>query len=319
MDYSYELSICNSHIETRILADSVSPGLPEEFAPFYLCSLTKKQLRQISLLNFTDLSNLESLPAIYNLPAIQAVKIENCNELCDLSSLKYFPQLRKLELSGLNSLVALKDLKNLKHLNDLTITRCELIVSWEPLADLLELNSFTYADSYTKSLDFLHAIPVHDALTLSDIYLLECLNELPSVKDFFISNCPQLTDISILKNNEYITNLTIINDNSITDISPVGTMANLENLTLDIPYVMDFGFLENLTGLKSLTISNNNIKNFDFLLRCINLESVMVFSGSLENIDAIHAFPPETKFNVDLPEHLFSFYNLPNVERVSPE
>lgn len=98
----------------------------------------------------------------------------------------------------------------------------------------------------------------------------------------------KLTDKDI-KNLKYMKNVTeiILNNNKLTDLSPLAELTQLEKLTFHDNNVSDISFAKKLTKLKVFGAGNNGIKDISALKGHSELEELWLYGNNISDISAL--------------------------------
>ena len=219
--------------------------------------------------------------------AYQAMKIHS------LSDLKYFPNLYSLylyEQSGIEDFSCVNWCQLLGNLDlrDCGITDVSFISEMPYLTYLnLENNQVTDIMPIAQQ-DHLYQINI-SGNPLNDISGLSKLKNLNSLS----VNVEQMKDISVLKEFD---NLIYIYRHDDVDLSALGHLTNLQNLSIEYEYrdneyyndrvfVTDISYLENLTNLTYLSISClEDLSQVKYLKGLKNLQNLSLYNR--KNVDA---------------------------------
>ncbi len=298
-----------------------------------LTNLTSLYLQDTSISDISPLQNLTNLTTLYlddtsisdisvleHLTNLRALNLGNNTSLSDISVLENLTNLRYLSLSdtSLSNISALESLTNLTRLN----LSGNTISDYGPLRRLI---AAIEAAGGRLNLDITIPIPidpplsertrqVRDAIVaavprvssaddvtgthLAAITLLNLINKgittlqtgdfdgLTSLTYLYLNN-NRISDISPL---EDLTNLRhlYLNNTSISDISPLQNLTNLTWLHLRSNSISDISALEDLTNLTRLYLRGNTISDYGPLRRLI--AAIEVAGGSLR-LDI--TIPPE--------------------------
>lgn len=221
----------------------------------------------------------------------------------DLSPLEYFTNLESLTIWGNGVVNDLSFLQNCHQLKDLILWECNSVN---------DINGLSYLDNLeTLTMHF----DVYDISALSSLVNLKSLTITSSgLEDITpISNLVNLESLKIDANNPYsntswsgLTKLTtveaycedidflegatnikelILTGVNLDDISVVGTLVNLEKLTLEnCIYLQDISALSELSNLKELSITGlSSIENISVIGTLSNLKELKISCEKINN------------------------------------
>ena len=229
----------------------------------------------------------------------------------DCKYINNFKNLEKLKIYNPKTLVNSSELKKLKNLNDLSIegSRYELRVGYdsnyfdellisEDLPNLENLKSLHIRMATNKDLSFLKNIK-----GIQNVSLYYCSNiqsfkglDVSEVIDLDISECNQLTDISILKEARKVKNVSLSSEivsisdeaDTLLDISFVDNFIHVESLSIT---GCDFSNLKDVSALKNLQnlsiYNSESLTVFPHLGDNKSLKSIFLQTPNLETIEGI--------------------------------
>lgn len=243
-----------------------------------------------SLINLTSLDlsynsviNLEGLAPLHNLEYLYL----NNNPIVDLESLKGLLKLKELwvghETNG-SSTERISTLEPLRNLTELTWLHFEhnLIgaVGLEPLSQLTKLQSLWFSNNQVTD--------------------LTALTNLKQLREIYASG-NQINDLN-LAHLSGLTNLEVLDldsNQSITDISALAPLTNLNTLSLQFNSVVDVAPLSNLTQLIELRLFGNQIVNVSPLAVLTNLKKLNLSNNKIGGNDGIGGLDSLTALNID--------------------
>ncbi|MGB7429832.1 MAG: leucine-rich repeat domain-containing protein, partial [Microcoleaceae cyanobacterium] len=79
----------------------------------------------------------------------------------------------------------------------------------------------------------------------------------------------------------------VLSDRTITDVSPLANLINLERLYLDSNQITDISPLANLMNLESLYLDSNQITDISPLANLINLELLILYENQITDISPL--------------------------------
>lgn len=163
----------------------------------------------------------------------------------DISALKAFSNLKVLyiSLNNISDISAVAGMKNL-----------EAFYSMNGNGDITD---FTPLAGLTNMLD----LSILDGKNINDSNI-GFINDMTSLEMLWISDAPELTDISVVSNFKNLWRLNI-NNTGVSDISPVAGLSNLACIDLSGTKVSDISPLKELTNLTEyLKLNGCPIKDF---------------------------------------------------------
>ena len=96
-----------------------------------------------------------------------------------------------------------------------------------------------------------------------------------------------LTDLSTIISSLIVPKSLVLGENSITDITALGTLTTLEILHLDNNQITDISALSTLSALRWLGLENNQIKDITALQNLNSLEELYLDNNKIVNIAAV--------------------------------
>lgn len=200
----------------------------------------------ISQTSVSDISVLSSFTELVTLDA------EQC-EISDLTPLAGLEKVEKLnfnenKITTLFPLVGMRELKSLK-------------VNNNSLSDLNGIEGMIYLENIEASYNNLKSI--------------EELSNSVKLKKVFV-NGNSISDISVLKKCENSIEYVSVNDNEITDLSPLANAVNLKFLSFDNNDVTDLKPLGNCKTLEIISGDNNKLTSLDGIENCTSLNYIFM-------------------------------------------
>lgn len=219
---------------------------------------------------------------------------------------------------------SLYGLEKFKKLKDLTVNCYDLknIRSLSHCENLLRLN---LKSSLLTDFDVLSELKNLEELII-DCEELKTLNFVKNMKQLHTLNVLSglLLDIEALKNKDSLENLYLADKFEITDYTPIGTLSNLNQLTmytdtsdiksfkglqkltyLNVSGIWDFNEFSYMVNLKELTLSSSAYETIHLLKENKKLESIMIYEGlwlrnfnftslaDIENLRKLHLYGDE--------------------------
>ncbi len=211
-------------------------------------------------INNTSVSDLSVLSSFKDLLSIEADQCE-ISDLTPLAGLEKIESIRFNEnkITTLFPLVGIRTLKKIK-------------VNNNELSDLNGTEGMIYLESIEASYNKLKSIE-----ELSNSVLL---------KKVFV-NGNSISDISVLKKCEKSLEYVSINDNTITDLSPLTNAQNLKFLSFDNNDVTDIKALSNCKMLKMISGDNNKLTNLDGIENCKDLNYIFMPRNQISDTNAL--------------------------------
>ncbi|MEX0268938.1 leucine-rich repeat domain-containing protein [Leptolyngbyaceae cyanobacterium UHCC 1019] len=253
-----------------LLPDEVRTDLEAEITERIILASTKLSLRDCGGYSY-QITDLRPLVCFTHLTSLDikgnAKDWADRSKLSDISVLSTLTNLTELDLSG-NSIIDLSPLAALTQLTKLDLSGSTYIggipniggnsiIDLSPLAALTELRELNLSRSFVTDLSSLKALKNSTQLELSgdrdhqltEVIDLSPLLALTQLKSLDLSS-NKLTDRAL----ETIAQLTslerlYIDDNQITDISPLVSLPNLTNLKIDDNDITDFSPLSRCQDL----------------------------------------------------------------------
>ncbi|MBR6562217.1 MAG: leucine-rich repeat domain-containing protein, partial [Oscillospiraceae bacterium] len=294
--------------------------------------LEKLDLRNNNISNLDALSGLtelnwlclwnnkiEDIAALIPLAKLRYLDLDG-NKVTNLAPLKGLVELEELWLSdnsprNLNALAELKNLtrlglKNtelteegveilctLTKLKELTLEKNDIAATWlEDLERALPSCAITHDEPYFvfKVGDKEYRSTETDTIQAPNKALksLQGLEEFKKLKRLVV-NDNQITDLSPLSKLSNLQELTLGNQSSqsggnrFSDLRPLSGLTGLRKLLLDNCGVQDISPLAGLTGLRELYLSDNQISNISALAGMTKLETLSLDYTGIEDISAL--------------------------------
>jgi len=109
-----------------------------------------------------------------------------------------------------------------------------------------------------------------------------------------------LTDLSLLNQQQNITDLTLYRNNDLASISTLETMTWLTSLHIERMDELNLHVISNLTNLESLTIIRTDARSYDFIIPLTNLRYLRLFNNrDVPEIPTLSGFSQLEELHID--------------------
>ena len=270
------------------------------------CLQLLPQLEKLDILSIID---IKKIPKINASQYINKLVIRYCLNITDFSAIKELTNLQEFwirnskikNLSFLENSLNIKEimLKNCHELSDISIitkfkldyfhlSNCQGIIDVS-LFSQCDIKYIYIKESVIRDFSSLGDLPFLEKLTIiNNIFVdsLLCLKDNYQLKNLTIINCPNITNVSFIKENSKLEILQL-NKIGANDLSPIVNCGNLTTLSLAHfnTVEIDVSFFENLHYLEHLTLMSCSIYELQVLENCLLLEELAIENCEIENID----------------------------------
>lgn len=254
----------------------------------------------ISYCEVSDISPVKELKKLYtfkaenckisDISALKDLKMSNIqlsgNQIKDISALSGNKTLTRLDLSS-NQIESVKPLENSTDLRDLNLNHNKL-TTLAGLEKLIRLEKFECSDNQ-----------VSDLSGITNCTVLYYVN---------ISN-NKISDITLLSKNSASLKSVFIDDNQISDLSPLSSASGLLALSFNNNQISTLDSIKGCTKLKAISGDNNKISSLDVLtpmtaLRCISFSHNNI--SDMKPIEKISASMKDSMYVLDLSSNKIS-------------
>lgn len=240
------------------------------------------QLMEVKILG-ANVSSLECVKKLNKLKALNLRRLQDNDDIFDISEIINLPELESLCLSC-RKIMDISDLSELRNLKELILGACG-IEDVSGLANLEKLERLTLFDNkkiknfnvfeHLQNLKFLDISYMNSKLDFSKIGYLKNLEELK------ISDNAAKIDLAFLQNLRNLKKLNMDYCKNITDISAFEYLVLLEELRMNnIAKIKDYTPIDKLIHLKSIVLNKaTNLEDISFLHNLKELEYVELFGN----------------------------------------
>lgn len=226
-----------------------------------------------------DISALANMKKIFDLVIAE-------NKISDISPLKNLTQLTYIH-AGDNQISDISSLNNLVNLTGLIMYNNN-ITDIDVLGGLTELKNLVINNNKIKDINALSSLTNMVGLELANNQIIDIssLGAMTQLKWVTLQE-NQITSIEPL---QYLTNYekTLkLNDNLISDVSPLENFENLEALYLRNNQITDISALSNMVNMKELYLADNQITDISALSSLVNLEKLYLFDNQIKDISPL--------------------------------
>ncbi len=295
-------------------------------------SLTGQSFRDLSPIS--ALSNIQSIELVgtsvvsidsfKNLSKIKSLVISDTYTLQSVDGVEEMTKLTNLDLSN-NGIVNIEGLNNLINLTTLYLNDND-IIEFPSINQLDQLETLNISNnnisilgddlSGLTALRFLYAQnnDICDISALDDLIRLEVLNlgendlgclgvspnfdsleNAPFLRELHLDN-NGLTSISGLEGRDINLETLFLNDNELTDITPIAEYTDIVELHIENNNIENIDDLSDMTGLTTIDLSRNIITDFSDLLSITNLEEVNLSYNEISVIPDISTAWPDLTY-----------------------
>ena len=174
------------------------------------------------------------------------------------------------------------DTNNKKYMNDMPNYLSDYIRKTNNYMIKKDENGDYVFDTTLKSIK---SIDIKETDNINNEDLKSIFEYLPNLSYIYINNS-SITDISPIVELKNLQSVNISFSNSITDYSPIGKVKSLISLVLRDDGITDISFLSELKKLKSIDLSNNNIYDISPLAGN-NLSSVILENNKITDVSIL--------------------------------
>lgn len=254
----------------------------------------------ISYCDVSDISPISGLKGLYSLTA------ENC-KISDLTPIKGM-KVTYAELSG-NQIKDLSPFSGNKSLHRLDVSSNQ-VDSVKALADCTDLEDLNLNHNKITSLDGLEKVIRLEKFECSN-------NQISDIKG--LTNCTvlyyvnlsanKISDISLLSKNSKTLKSVFVDDNQISDLSPLSGASGLLAVSFNNNNITTLDSFKNCTKLKAISGDNNKISSLDVLspmtsLRCISFAHNDI--SDMKPIEKLSAGMKDSMYVLDLSNNKIS-------------
>lgn len=278
-----------------------------------LAALTKKKGLKGLRLSSVRLPDLQLLRAH---PELEVLELTNCS-IGDVTEIGRLKRLRYLVISY-NPITDLSPLAGLPQLEVLIAARC-LVADIAVVAQLPALRHLDLADNPIADISPLGSRPELTRLSLyknkaiSDLSVLAGLTELRHLNVSFgmpgalrpelLAPLTQLTNLrvqgdmltpelwQVVGGLSALEQLTAGKNPSLTDLTPIAGLSNLDYLDIHGCAFSDLTPLSRITGLRKLVMNNNRVSSLAPLKACTRLTMLYSFGNPIKDIAALRGLP----------------------------
>jgi Leucine-rich repeat (LRR) protein len=238
-------------------------------------------VEEMTKLTYLDLSDngIVNIEGLNNLVNLESLSLRN-NDITYFPSINMLKKLKSLDISNNNVSELGSDLSGLSNLETLNASNNNIC----DLSSLDDLSSLEVLDLSFNNLSCNGGSPDFTGLTfarnLEELYLND--NELVSVSD--LSDKPLPLRVLHLENN------------FISDITPIKNFSFLEELYLDHNNISSIGDLTGLTNISGINLSFNQVSDMTDLLELSNLEYIILTSNNLTELPDLEEELPSLRY-----------------------
>lgn len=246
-----------------------------------------ENLTNLEKLTIQENSFIKDVSFLSSCTKIEKLSIDLCFYLEDISALSNLSNLEELTIieydGNISDISCLTNLSNLKilHLN------CKYVEDITALSNLTNLETL-YITAYSPKTSVSWSGLTKLTTVTSSSFDIGYLDGAPSIKDLTL-NCHEIEDISAVGTLDNLEKLTLDACEYIQDINPVANCINLKEFSASYVTVLsDISALSGLTNLEKLTIQNSRtLKDISAISNLTNLKEIWI--GGCFEIEDISA------------------------------
>ncbi len=269
-----------------------------------------KNIQKIVLID----TSIVSIDSFKNLSKVNELTISNTKTLQSVDGVEEMTKLTRLDLSdngivnieGLNNLVNLTELilsnnkityfpsiNQLELLETLDVSNNEIVQLGEDLSGLRNLKEFIARQNNICDLSTLDDLVSLEILDLSENDLgcgglgaspdFSSLENAPNLREIYL-NDNNLTSIEDLRGKTLILQVLHLENNNLTDITPIGNYTTIRELVLYNNNIVNISDLAGMINVTEIDLSENSIVDFSNLRDIPNLESIDLSNNNIDFI-----------------------------------
>ncbi len=232
-----------------------------------------------------NVAKIKDLTALRFAKNLEILRLDR-NDIVDISELKYLTKLQSLDLQ-LNKIVQIDALKNLSELSSLEI-QYNNIVNIDAIANLSKLYRLKLYSNKIANVSKSLNLPKVTQLTFgqNNLHDISGLSGLVNVNRLGLHS-NKITDISVLSNMPKITQLYLSDNPNLTDISPLRKLKGLTLLYLDNLTPSDISVLADTNLLETISMKNTGLSDISIFEQLTELHLVMIQKNMITDISPI--------------------------------
>lgn len=248
-----------------------------------------KNLSKIKSLVISDTYTLQSVDGVEEMTKLTFLDLSN-NGIVNIEGLNNLTNLTRLYLNN-NKIIEFPSINQLDKLVTLDISENDISILGEDLSGLIELKNLYAQNNEICDISSLDDLVKLEELNLShnDLGCLgvspdfDSLENAPNLKILHLDN-NGLTSISGLEGRDISLETLNLNDNLLTDLSPISEYTDIVELNIENNQIDSISNLSGMTGLTILNLSHNTLTAFNELLVIPNVEEVNLSFNQIDSI-----------------------------------
>jgi len=260
-----------------------------------ILDVQNNQIRDISAIKASeklyefnaDNNQIEDISVLENCKGIKHLMLGN-NQISDISPLSACTELFRLELQNnqIQDVTPLSDCHDLAYLN-LDGNR---ITDLSCLSGCENLKLLSFRRNSVGDLKFCENMLVLESLRASDnqISTLDGLQNVTQLKEVRLDK-NRISDISLLAKNEEHLEVAVLDDNQISDLTPLEACTSLKGLSVNNNQLTTLRGLQECHKLYFLSASGNRISDISALESCLELYMADLGENQITDVSALGA------------------------------
>ena len=265
-----------------------------------------KNLSKVNELTISNTKTLQSVTGVEEMTKLEYLDLSD-NGIVNVEDLDQLVNLKELRLNN-NEMISFPSISNLIYLETLILDDNNIEALTNDLSGLIGLKTFSAKNNRIEGISALDTLTSLEFLDLSNNNLgavglgispdFSSLSSAPNLEELYL-NDNNLTSISGLSDKNLPLKILHLENNSISDISPISGFTNLEELVLFNNEIVDITEISGMTSLVEINLSDNLIVDFEGLLQIPNIEFVNLSNNEVEVIPDITQWSNIISINLD--------------------
>ncbi|PAT02695.1 hypothetical protein CI105_01675 [Candidatus Izimaplasma bacterium ZiA1] len=265
-----------------------------------------KNLSKVNELTISNTKTLQSVTGVEEMTKLEYLDLSD-NGIVNVEDLDQLVNLKELRLNN-NEMISFPSISNLIYLETLILDDNNIVSLSNDLSGLIGLKTFSAKNNKIVEISALDTLTSLELLDLSNNNLgavgdeispdFSSLSSAPNLRELYL-NDNNLTSIGGLSDKNLPLKILHLQNNEISDISPISGFTNLEELVLFNNLIDDITEISGMTSLVEINLSDNLIVDFEGLLQIPNIEFVNLSNNLVEEIPDITQWAHIVSINLD--------------------